>query len=105
MATNFTLVPTVLPFGGLEIVTPAKADVAAKTTTTVAVEIRACFFILAIFSGWGFGSGTGKAIQLRGIHRCGRNTLDRAKPPTRPEEDKGRKRIYERRASLYTGFY
>jgi hypothetical protein len=29
-ATKLTLVPTVLPFDGMETVTPAKADVAAK---------------------------------------------------------------------------
>ena len=45
VATNLTLVPTVLPFEGLDTVTPAKADVAAKKTTTMAVGIRACFCI------------------------------------------------------------
>jgi hypothetical protein len=50
VATNLTLVPTVTPFEGLDTVTPAKADVAAKKTTTIAVVIRACFFILTIFS-------------------------------------------------------
>jgi hypothetical protein len=34
----------VLPFEGLDTVTPAKADAARKTTTT-AVGIRACFCI------------------------------------------------------------
>lgn len=90
MATNWTLVPTVLPFEGLETVTPPKADVAARRTTTVAVEIRACFFILSDFLRLGcFWSGTGNAILLRGIRRSGRNTLDRVKPPNRPEEDVG----------------
>jgi hypothetical protein len=45
VATNLTLVPTVLPFEGLDTVTPAKTDVAAKKTTTMAVGIRACFCI------------------------------------------------------------
>jgi hypothetical protein len=45
VATNLTLVPTVLPFEGLDTVTPAKADVAARKTTTTAVGIRACFCI------------------------------------------------------------
>ena len=44
-ATELTLVPSVLPFDGIETVTPAKADVTAKKTTTEAVSIRACFFI------------------------------------------------------------
>ena len=50
VAANVTLVPTVLPFEGLEIVTPAKADMAARQKTRVAVEIRACFFMLRDFS-------------------------------------------------------
>jgi hypothetical protein len=54
VATKLTLVPTVLPFDGLEMVTPAKADVAARRTTTVAVEIRACFFILSDLLRLGF---------------------------------------------------
>jgi hypothetical protein len=36
------------------MVTPAKADVAARRTTTVAVEIRACFFILSDLLRLGF---------------------------------------------------
>jgi hypothetical protein len=51
VATKWTLVPTVLPFDGLDIVTPAKADVAAKKRTTTAVEIRAYFFISTFLSG------------------------------------------------------
>ena len=50
MATKWTLVPTVLPFEGLDTVTPANADVAAKKATTMAVEIRAWFFIFKLFS-------------------------------------------------------
>ena len=54
VATKWTLVPTVLPFEGLDTVTPAKADVAARKTTTKAVGIRACCFIFTFFSGWDF---------------------------------------------------
>jgi hypothetical protein len=39
VATKFTLVPTVLPFAGLDTVTPANADVAARKSTKIAVEI------------------------------------------------------------------
>ena len=84
MATKWTLVPTVLPFEGLDTVTPAKADVAARKTTTKAVGIRACLFIFTFLSGWDFWSGTGKAIQLKGIRRSGRGTLDRTQPLITP---------------------
>lgn len=41
-AVKFTLVPTVLPFDGLLIVTPAKAEAVANTRM---VKSGACFFI------------------------------------------------------------
>ena len=67
MATKWTLVPTVLPFEGLDTVTPANADVAAKKTTTMAVEIRACFFIFKLFSPVGMiGQGPVKLYNSEG---------------------------------------
>jgi len=77
-ATNLTLVPVVLPFDGLEIVTPANADVAASHRTRVAVEVRACFFIFTRFSPVGMSVLDRKPIQLRGIRQSGRNILDGA---------------------------
>jgi len=50
VATKWTLVPAVLPFAGLDTVTPGNADVVAKKARTLAVGIRACFCIFALFS-------------------------------------------------------
>ena len=71
LATKFTLVPTVLLFDGLDTVTPANAVVATEKKTKIAVEMYARFFILTISLRLEIWSGTGKAIQLRGIHRSG----------------------------------
>jgi hypothetical protein len=46
VATKLTLVPTVLPFAGLDTVTPAYADVAARKSTKIAVAVQTGFFIL-----------------------------------------------------------
>ena len=105
VATIFTLVPTVLPFAGLETVTPAKADVAAKKTTTMTVSILACFFILNYFSPVGIVGLTGKALQLRGIHRSDRSPLFLQKNARRRDGSSDVKRTcIKRRRSLYTGF-
>jgi len=70
-ATKFTFVPTVLLFDGVDTVTPANAVVAMEKKTTMAVEMDARVFILTISLRLGIWSGTGKAIQLRGIYLSG----------------------------------
>jgi hypothetical protein len=90
VATNLTLVPTVLPFEGLDTVTPAKADMAAKKTTRIAVGIRACFFILTSFLRLGFfGLGPVKLYSSEGYAGLAGITLNRSEPPTRPEASLG----------------
>ena len=62
MATKWTFVSTVLLFDGLDIVTPANAAVTTEKKTKMAVEIKACFFILGFSLRLEFWSGIGKAI-------------------------------------------
>ena len=56
VATKLMLVPTVLPFDGLETVTPAKAEVAARNRTKMAVEVWTVFciyvFLRSGIVGW-----------------------------------------------------
>jgi|SRR5215469_9665845 len=104
VATNFTLVPTMLPFEGLEIVTPAKANVAARRTTTVAVEIRACFFIWSDFLRLGFGLRPVKLDSSEGY--TGWQEYPRgAKPPTCPGRRRWGVSGFMSGGPLYTGFY
>ena len=89
MATKWTLVPTVLPFAGLDTVTPANADVAAKKTTTTAVEIRACFFIFRLFSPVGMiGQRPVKLYNSEGYAGLAGtpSVFGLAKPPASPDE-------------------
>jgi len=67
VATKWTLAPTVLPFEGLDTVTPAKADVAAGKKTERAIAIRAYFFIFFKFSpDWIVGLGPVKLYNSEG---------------------------------------
>src|SRR5215472_240560 len=70
-ATKLTLLPTVLLFAGVDTVTPANAVAAMEKKTNMAAEAYARFFILTVSLRLGIWSGTGKAMQLRGIHLSG----------------------------------
>jgi hypothetical protein len=85
VATKLMLVPTVLPFDGLETVTPAKAEVAARNRTRMAVEVWTVFCIYIFLRSGDYGLGPSKALQLRGIYQSGRETLGRSRPLHRPE--------------------
>jgi len=62
VATKLTLVPTVLPFAGLDTVTPAN-DLAAKRRTNVAAETRSFFIWDTLQLGF-IGLGPGKALHI-----------------------------------------
>jgi hypothetical protein len=54
VATNLTLVPTVLLLDGLDTVTPANAELATAMKTEMAVIVKTRFFIWAFLSGWDY---------------------------------------------------
>jgi hypothetical protein len=71
VATKLTDEPTVLPLLGLVTVTPAKAVASPKINVRIEIEIRACFFILAVLH-FGMGFETLEPVETKGIPTSGR---------------------------------